>query len=121
VTTVWVEYRPEPPVYTATEWSNADTYAEGALVWDADGSGHVFKALGAVEAGTLLTVTASWERVPVLACLAEAIKAGMTGAYHASEGQHGTARVKESYMLDELEHELIKIQNQEQETRGYNR
>lgn len=116
--TVWVQYRPEPPEYTDEEWSATRAYTAGAIVWDAalDASGHVFRALQYVAAGTMLTNTAHWEQVPVLACIAEAVKAGIVGAWNASENQHGTARVKQEYMLELLEHEILQIQNQGQQT-----
>lgn len=116
--TVWVQYRPEPPEFTESEWSATRTYPIESLVWDAaeDASGHVFKALQIVPAGTALTSTAHWLKVPILACIAEAVKAGVIGAWHASEGQHGTARVKQEYMQELLEHEILQIQNQGQQT-----
>jgi len=116
--TVWIQYRPEPPEYTDEEWNPTRPYATGSLVWDAaqDGSGHVFKARQTVPAGTVLSSTAYWESVPVLACIAEPVKAGIVGAWNASESQHGTARVKQEYMLELLEHEILQIQNQGQQT-----
>ena len=116
---VWVDYRPEPPKYTSQEWSNLKAYVPASLVWDVADTGHVYRALQAVPAGTLLTSVVHWQQVPVLACLAEAVKSGIVGAWHASEGQHGTARVKEIYLLEALEHEILQIQNQGQQSHYY--
>lgn len=112
-TTVWLDYRPAPPEYTSTVHVLSSTYAAGSLVWDKDGSGNVFKAIAAVSANTALTDASKWLAVPVLACLAEPIIAGVIGAHNASEGNHGTARVKLDYMLEMIEHEITLLTNQE--------
>lgn len=119
LSTVWVQYRPEPPEYTDEEWSATRTYAAGDLTFDASGTGHVYRALQTVPAGTLFTSTAHWQQVPVLAILAEPIKAGVVGAWNAAEGQHGTARVKQEYMIELLDHEIVQIQNQGGQTIFY--
>lgn len=112
-TTVWLDYRPAPPEYTSELHVLADTYAVGDLVWDKTTTGHVFKAIAAVSANTALTDTAKWIAIPVLACLAEPIISGVIGAHNASEGNHGTARVKLDYMLEMIEHEITLLTNQE--------
>jgi hypothetical protein len=112
-TTVWLDYRPAPPEYTSELHVLASTYPTGALVWDKAGTGKVFKALAAVSANTALTDTAKWLAIPVLSCLAEPIIAGVIGARNASEGNHGTARVKLDYMIEMIEHEITLLTNQE--------
>lgn len=114
VSKVWIQYRPAPPEFTEAEWSDVRAYGAGSLVWDAaeDATGHVFKALQAVSAGTVLTSAAHWQIIGIPVCIAEPVKAGVVGAWNASEGQHGTARVKQEYMAELLEHEIYQIQIQ---------
>ncbi len=111
--TVWLDYRPAPPEYSATVHVLTNTYAVGALVWDKTGTGHNYKARAAVTANTALSDTSKWLVTPVLSCLAEPIIAGVVGANNASEGNHGTARVKLDYMLEMIEHEITLLTNQE--------
>jgi hypothetical protein len=113
VATVWLDYRPAPPEYSSTLHVLANTYTVGAIVWDKAGTGHVYKAIAAVSANTALTDATKWLVTPVLTCLAEPIIAGVIGANNASEGNHGTARVKLDYMLEMIEHEITLLTNQE--------
>lgn len=115
---VWVKFKAAPPEFSDTAWSALQGYAGGALVWDTD-DGHVYRAKQTVPAGTPTSSAAHWGRVPVPDCLAEPVKAGVIGAWNAAEGQHGTARVKEEYMLELLEHEILQIENQGQMTRTH--
>ncbi|MEQ1750501.1 MAG: hypothetical protein ABL974_13825 [Prosthecobacter sp.] len=112
-TTVWLDYRPAPPEYTSELHVIANEYAVGDLAWDKDNTGHVYKAIDDAPEDTALTNTDFWVQVPVLACLAEPIIAGVIGAHNASEGNHGTARVKLEYMLEMIEHEITLLTNQE--------
>lgn len=115
---VWVKFKSAPPEFSDTEWSALQSYAVGALVWD-PGDGHVYRARLNVPAGTPTSSATHWTLVPVPDCLAEPVKAGVIGAWHAAEGQHGTARVKEEYMLELLEHEILQLENQGQMTRTH--
>lgn len=112
--TVWLDYRAAPPEFTSDLHDPDKTYEAASLVWEGqvNGLGHVFKALQNVPAATALSNAEYWEAVTIPARLSEAVMAGAIGAFHASEGNHGTARVKLEYMQDLIEHEIIQITSQ---------
>ena len=117
LSTVWVRYRPAPPRYTDTLWLTATAYVAGDLVLFTDG--HVYKCLTAHTSGTFATDLAAtkWLLVPVLACVAEPVKQGVIS--HFKRYQSGlpvTAKNFDELMLDNLEHEILLLQNQEGQT-----
>lgn len=63
VTEVFMLYRPLPPVWTTRAVVPATAYAVDALVWDEDGTGHVYRALVADALGSELSDAAKWQPV----------------------------------------------------------
>lgn len=114
--TVWVRWRPMPPEFTSTVWDSEVTYPRDSLVYDPD-TGHVYRAFVEAAAGTVVSNDTIWGLVPIPHILAEPVKAGAEALFLRSEGQYGTATILESAMLSLLEHEIIQIQNQQQQSK----
>lgn len=117
ISTVWVDYRDEPPEYTDETWNNATEYAVGDLVLGSDG--HVYRCTETSE-GDDPTEGHSWKPVVVLACLFEPVKQGVISHFKRFQsGQPVTAKSFETLMLDLLEHEIQLLQTQEGQTLSY--
>lgn len=119
LSTVYVDFRPAEPEFTDEPHALGSAYVTGALVWDDTATGDVFKALQPVPANTALNNAAYWRAVQLPDFLAEPVKAGVIGAFKAAKGEHGTARVKEEYMREALEHEILQFQSQAQQRQTY--
>ncbi len=105
--TVWVKATTAPNKYTSVPYDAAKAYTVGASVMATDG--HNYRC---IQAGTGQEPSVSptyWAQVPVMACLAEALKAGATGAILQGNGQHGTGRVKLEYMKELLDDAIEQI------------
>ena len=119
LSSVFVEWRDVPPKFTDEAHVQASAYVKDALVWDHDGTGHVYKALQAVPSNTVITNTAYWQKVTIPDFLTEPIKAGVIGAYKQAKGDYGTARVKLEYLREALEHEIEQFTGQSQQHQSY--
>lgn len=113
LSTVWVNYRPAAPEYTDEAWSDATTYAAGALALYTDG--HVYRSLQGTNLNQAPdTVTAYWVQVPVLLCLFEAVKRGVISAWRRDQSsQVMTAKEYTELMRSDLENEIENIRNEE--------
>lgn len=119
LTTVFVEWRDVPPKFTDDLHIEADAYVKGELVWDEEGTGHVYKALQTVPEDTEITDTDYWQAVSIPHFLVEPIKAGVIGAHKQAKGEYGTARVKIEYLQEALEHEIEQFTGQSQQHQSY--
>lgn len=119
-TPVWVRWRPMPIKFTSIPWDSAKQYYRDDLVYD-EASGHVFRCYAQPTVGTTVEDNDFWEMVPVPHVLASPIKAGAEAMYLRSEGQFGSAQILESAMQALLEHEILQIHNQQQQTKFYRR
>lgn len=119
ITTVWIDYRGEPPEYTDEPWSAGPTYDDGALVLHTDG--HVYWSRTDDNQGFPPPEFPSrWRQVPVLACLYEPVKQGVISHFKRFQGgQPATAKSFEELMLDLLEHEIQVLQSQQEMHRRY--
>ena len=117
LSSVWVRYRPSPPRYTDQVYSASATYGTGDLALASDG--HVYKSLEDANTGNdpAGDEAEEWQQVPVLERLAEPVKQGVIS--HFKRYQSGlpvTAKNFDELMLDNLEHEILLLQNQEGQT-----
>lgn len=120
LSTVWVRYRPSPPRYTDEAYADDATYDTGALVLASDG--HVYRSLEDDNTGNDPSGNEAeeWQQVPVPACLAEPVKQGVISHFKRYQsGQPVTAKNFDELMLDNLEHEILLLQNQEGQTQSH--
>ena len=88
--TLYVDYRPEPYQYTATEWDSQTAYAAGDLVWNAKangGDGHCYQCLIANSNQQPDLVANYWNKIPVPTVLAEYLKIAIYADTLREDGQ----------------------------------
>jgi len=109
---VYVVYRPHPPVFTSTEFAAAAAYAAGDKIFYPT-TGECYTANATTIAGEdPVDTPAKWDKLDCLKMLAEAVKNGAYALLLQSEGQHTTAQLPDSAMLDVLTREADRIQLQ---------
>jgi hypothetical protein len=115
---VWVKYRPDTPVFSAALYDADTAYSEGDLVYHHT-SGQCYKALDDLAAGVAVTVEASWQVVPVLRVLKQAVVQGARAHYLRSQGQDKTGTATEQRMWQRLEEEVLRMDSAEGQKETY--
>lgn len=117
-TTLFVEFRKRPPVFTSVEWSNTTDYVTDDLVYYAT-TGECYKATQAGTGKNPASQTAYWEKVEfpyvlepstVLFAFAEALD---------EDGQTDKAKRQMDRSDERLQDEFDKLWMQEQQDQGY--
>jgi len=122
VAEAWVLYRPLPPVYTSSLYSDSTTYQNGglnSLAYDTT-SGHVYRALP-VDPFTAqaLTNTAYWEIAGVPARWKEALIRLATADALEEQDQYAKATRLRAQAMDLMENAALTHYHQSGQTKNY--
>ena len=115
--TLYVQFRPAPPVFETTVWSASATYAAGDLRYrsSSGSNGETYVALQASTNKDPLTETTYWERVDFPEALAGFVKRAAAADYLRAQRQEDRANQLLALANEELMAALDRDQDSQQQ------